>query len=422
MTTAAEPDATGDEVARAKPPFLKRVRIRNYKSIEFCDVSLEPLTLFVGRNASGKSNFLDALGFLSDLMDVSASEAVERRNGWRAVHYRGDTTSEIEFQIDAELDALGLRELQYSCVLTENARTREVNVVFEKLEVKPDTPEESFDYRIEKGELGPLNQKAPRTVLDYGYRTMLGAFGLHSSFELAKALRKSRLYNFAPSEMRRLVTLTGRTALSPTGENLARALRTIQEFAPATFERINRYLSSIVPEIDGASSEAVGREYLTVRAHFRSATTGQTVFEAPNLSDGTLRALAALVAVNQDELLGTPSPMFVAIEEPETALHPAAMRALVDALDEATLHTQVLLTTHSADMLDNPTIRPENVRVVQMIDGRTVIAPVDEASVEIVRRELDTLGGLERQNQLEPNIDDVERQLRLSKNGQEHKS
>jgi len=97
------------------------------------------------------------------------------------------------------------------------------------------------------------------------------------------------------------------------------------------------------------------------------------------------------------------------------------MRALVDALDEATLRTQVLLTTHSADMLDNPTIRPENVRVVQMIDGRTVIAPVDAASVEIVRRDLDTLGGLERQDQLEPNADDVERQARLSRNGLEQK-
>ncbi len=89
------------------------------------------------------------------------------------------------------------------------------------------------------------------------------------------------------------------------------------------------------------------------------------------------------------------------------------MRALVDALDEATLRTQILLTTHSAEMLDNPTIKPENIRVVQMIDGQTVIAPVDAASVEIVRRNLNTLGGLERDNLLEPDLDDVDRQQRL---------
>ena len=95
------------------------------------------------------------------------------------------------------------------------------------------------------------------------------------------------------------------------------------------------------------------------------------------------------------------------------------MRALVAALDEATLRTQVLLTTHSTDMLDNSTIRPENVRVVQMIDGQTLIGPVDAAGVEIVRRKLNTLGGLERDNLLEPDLDDRDRQQELRQAGEE---
>ena len=57
-----------------------------------------------------------------------------------------------------------------------------------------------------------------------------------------------------------------------------------------------------------------------------------------------LCALATLVAAFQSD--GLTSPSVVGIEEPETALHPAAMRALVDALDEATERTQILLTTH----------------------------------------------------------------------------
>ena len=69
MSTAPETEPDVAEV-RAKPPFLRRVRIRNYKSIAFCDVTLEPLTLLVGRNASGKSNFLDALAFLAELARV----------------------------------------------------------------------------------------------------------------------------------------------------------------------------------------------------------------------------------------------------------------------------------------------------------------------------------------------------------------
>src|ERR1700741_688485 len=113
------------------------------------------------------------------------------------------------------------------------------------------------------------------------------------------------------------------------------------------------------------------------------------------MSDGTPRILAPLVGAFQNGLsIGFPG--FIGIEEPETALHPAAMRALVAALDEATLRTQILLSTHSPDLLDAAEIKPANVLVVQMIDGQTLIGPVDEASVSIVRDHLSTLGGLER--------------------------
>jgi predicted ATPase len=57
---ATDPDDTTDyTTAHRKPPFLRRVRIRNFKSIKFCDVTLEPLTVLVGRNGSGKSNFVE---------------------------------------------------------------------------------------------------------------------------------------------------------------------------------------------------------------------------------------------------------------------------------------------------------------------------------------------------------------------------
>ena len=76
MTPSATiPDREPDEFTL--PPFLRRVRIRGYKSIGFCDVLLHPLTILVGRNAAGKSNFLDALAFLTDTMTFGAGEAVK---------------------------------------------------------------------------------------------------------------------------------------------------------------------------------------------------------------------------------------------------------------------------------------------------------------------------------------------------------
>ncbi len=85
-----------------KPPFLRRVRIRGYKSIAFCDVRLQPLTILVGRNAAGKSNFLDALAFLRDVMKVGVAEAVKirPRGGWSSLVCRSTEAPKVEIQIE----------------------------------------------------------------------------------------------------------------------------------------------------------------------------------------------------------------------------------------------------------------------------------------------------------------------------------
>ncbi len=84
-----------------KPPFLRRVRIRGYKSIAFCDIPLQPLTILVGRNAAGKSNFLDALTFLRDVMKVGVADAVKirPRGGWSSLVCRSTNTPKIEMGV-----------------------------------------------------------------------------------------------------------------------------------------------------------------------------------------------------------------------------------------------------------------------------------------------------------------------------------
>src|SRR5947209_3195488 len=103
MTTVPSKDAAEEIDERTKPPFLRRVRIRGYKSIAFCDVQLQPLTILVGRNAAGKSNFLDALAFLRDVMKVGVAEAVKSRpRGSRSsVVCRSCDTPKVEIEIES---------------------------------------------------------------------------------------------------------------------------------------------------------------------------------------------------------------------------------------------------------------------------------------------------------------------------------
>jgi predicted ATPase len=73
----------------ACPPFVTRVQVVGYRSIAACDVTLGPLTVLVGPNAAGKSNFLDAIRFVADAVATSPEAAVAARGGMGSLLRRG---------------------------------------------------------------------------------------------------------------------------------------------------------------------------------------------------------------------------------------------------------------------------------------------------------------------------------------------
>ena len=98
-------------------------------------------------------------------------------------------------------------------------------------------------------------------------------------------------------------------------------------------------------------------------------------FSAANMSDGTLRGLGVLVALLQSN--GRP-PTLIGIEEPEVALHPAAVGILVDAIRDASQHTQVIITSHSPDLLDRPGLGEGSLLPVVAEEGVTIIGRLDD--------------------------------------------
>ena len=88
------------------------------------------------------------------------------------------------------------------------------------------------------------------------------------------------------------------------------------------------------------------------------------------MSDGTLRVLGLLLAVYQ------PGPYsVVAVEEPEATVNPAVAEVVVEVLMDAAHEKQVLLTSHSPDILDYKELTDTQIRVVAMEHGRTLWFP-----------------------------------------------
>jgi predicted ATPase len=125
-------------------------------------------------------------------------------------------------------------------------------------------------------------------------------------------------------------------------------------------------------------------------------------FPAINMSDGTLRALAVLTSLFQFGEPERATARLIGIEEPETALHPAAAGLLLDCLREGARERQVVITTHSPDLLDNDAITADQLLAVTAVDGKTTIGRVDAASRQALRDSLYRAGELLRLGQLEP--------------------
>jgi predicted ATPase len=172
--------------------------------------------------------------------------------------------------------------------------------------------------------------------------------------------------------------------------------------SPQVKKVVEDYLEAVVPGIVGVDRRSVPGASLET-LEFQQAVGDHTPvrFYAQSMSDGTLRALGVLVAAFQRSG-ARPGPALVGIEEPEAAVHPAAAAVLRDALSEASRSRQVLVTTHSPDLLDDPDLDPQSILAVDNVNGATRVAQPDGAGLSALKDRLSTAGELLRAGQLIP--------------------
>ena len=162
------------------------------------------------------------------------------------------------------------------------------------------------------------------------------------------------------------------------------------------------FLSKVMPGIQGIEVKHVGRKETLEFRQLVGNSKDAWHFMAENMSDGTLRALGVLTALFQSSSQASKKVPFVGIEEPEVAVHPGAAGVLRDGLVTASKTTQIAVTSHSPDLLDDKDIPDEGILAVVNRNGETRIAPLDEAGRSAIRDRLYTAGELLRLNQIEP--------------------
>jgi predicted ATPase len=281
------------------------------------------------------------------------------------------------------------------------------SVRHERLEIFGPNYSKQAYYEVKDGHLSASEKTMPKAVQDRLY--LVVASGIPAFREVYDSLSSMGFYNLNPEAMKELQPPDAGELLHRDGDNIASVIARLAGEAPPDKERVEQYLNRIVSGVQGVQRQTLGpRETL----EFRQGVEGSKHpwhFPAASMSDGTLRALGILVAVSQLANLRD-RVLLVGIEEPETALHPAASKALMDALEEAQNHTQIIITTHSADLLDKWQFDTNGLLMVQSKAGETKIAPIDKASRDAIRDHLYSAGEMLRMDQLELDQADLERQ------------
>jgi predicted ATPase len=362
---------------------IQRLVVSNYRSLgRDVTITLGPLTVLVGPNGSGKSNVVDALHFVADCMSMGLGGAINDRNGiescrrWNRSH--GGHPYNVSFRLELmlprgpatyEFELTGSNVAEY-CIKSERAVVHDgqehvLSVNAGKLITSPDGLVPAVDDQ---------NLVLPLVGGDLRFRPLF------------QALRSIAVYSIYPDTLRRPHHYSATKPMAKHGDNWVSILKDQPESTwkmdlVAALNKLTGDIEDI--EIKRAGGLLVIRFRRTIEK--KSSTAGKW-FEAYQESDGTLRVAGIITA-----LLQQPPVPVIAIEEPELTVHPGAIRLVADFLKQASRTSQVLVTTHSPELLD--CVDASAIRVVTRSPERgTAVSHMGASQGEAVRRGLMSLG------------------------------
>lgn len=373
----------------------------NYKNLSLDGgIDLGALNILIGPNGSGKSNVIALLQFLQECLTGEGTDEQRGRTNFEDAVFRlgGDRILDgtlnppanvgLEYRLPISTD-----ETIFRLELLVQSAHRQVIISREYLGNDRGQPEPFFFYNAHNEKSGGSGYGVV-SVYDEPQGPSWGMKNRSSHFErvqdvpvnelalsaMPRLLENSenspeatplyglrgriigttgawRFYNANDMNLERIRLSEPKLGqsdfyLSPSGENLALVLYNLVQENFEFEESLNEMIKDILPKTRRLRAVTSGRLSLTVEWYVEGCTEP---FFLSEMSDGTVRMLCWAVILHSPKL-----PSLIVIDEPEVGIHPAWMRILAEWIKRAARGTQIIVSTHSPDLLDYFTDQLDN--------------------------------------------------------------
>ncbi len=368
------------------PPLFRRVKAQNLLSFgdEGIDLELGTLNVLIGPNGSGKSNFLEIFSLLK-AAPTQLAAPVRAGGGVQEWLWKGRpfVNASIESTIapfwgsESTKHKLSFTRFEQIFFLVDE-------VIETHAEPSGTSPPRS-DYTFNGGSPELLEHKSGTTIgiersdikIDESILSQrkdpsqFPALNLLSFFY--DQIRLYREWAFGSGTVLRQPQSIDvlPTPLAENYSNLWMFLSKLRQ-KPSTKSALVEKIKDIY---DGASDFELNFDGGTVQLYLAE---GDYTISASRLSDGSLRYLCLLAV-----LLDPSPPPFMAIEEPERGMHPDLIPKIADMLIDASMRTQLIVTTHSEILVDALHDRPEAIVVCEKRDGQTTMERLDPSKLKV---------------------------------------
>lgn len=348
--------------------MIKRIAIRNFKSLDV-DFALDPVTVLVGKSGTGKTNLVEALRFLRDLLRGKT------RFDWPLVSATTGNENQMTFRIEFTVDGVTgtfVYLLDFMYRRGQNSQIRQEKLSLEK-QVFYYVQEQHW---VEQPKV--LNLPNPAEIV---LRSLTGIQEVSIAFVVLTD--GMGCYDFPG------IVCTQDSLGQENGDGVEDTARNYAE----AFEAIRSNLSKLTAwrEINSAlkclneSFETIDvvnprGKRLVVSHKFNDRIL---TLDMARESEGFRRFFAHLIALYQ-----SPPKQILLFEEPEKGIHPGALATLAEELKTCPIdgRGQVIMTTHSPDLLHH--FDSDRIRVVDMENYVTRIGPIEKAQLDALKEEL----------------------------------